>query len=313
MLAFGALVPNSDFVVDVTQIQNLPLSNFLYAVVTYSPTAVDADYGATGYDFTMGDINCRTNSFFDYKGNGVPAAKLDLWIDNVEFDPTEKNVKIPIKSRLVDGVELLGGFKIDVLQLRFNQSLFYPTSLSSGTIISMESQAALPNGQRDLLLSVAIDNINLDKKAGETTISNIIGNAMLGDATFTPISVESIVYSQKNLVSSIENSIKGGLSIKVCNEGGPRLLTSTNPINIKKQFINQSLDLELTMPEIGKYEFSFFDLTGLTVFSTNFTKELGSTDIKYLSINTDLLNSGKYFLLLKSPNREKLESITITK
>jgi len=296
-------VNDPEWINNVTSIEDKLLVDSIFGLMTLQPTTQGAKTFRTDFEFDM-SANCLDNSYFTFIGSASPAASIRITMPKLEADPTEKNYQIPISALIFDGVDSISGLTISNLQLKFDQSLFYPKSLSKGKIISYNTIG------NDLEIKLEIDSINLNRN--EKVITYLIGDVLLGNKELTPIIIDSVIYVQKNLVNKIE-PIAGELKIKICKEGGNRLLEQTKPIQIKTLQQKEKIDLNLVLPEVSDYTLELMDTKGSQLQLFKFTRSITDANTKFMSIDIRDVSAGAYYLILRSQNKFTTEPILIIK
>lgn len=300
-----SITPNTDqeWLSITSMIENRLLVDSLFGEMTLRPNTQGAKSLRIDFEFDM-SANCVDNSYFSFIGNAAPAASIRITMPKLEAEPTEKNFQIPISALIFDGVDSVSNLTISNLQLKFDQSLFYPKSLTKGKITSYKTVG------NDLVIKLEIDSISLNRN--EQVITNVIGDVLLGNKELTPIVIDSVVYVQKNLVNKVE-PIAGELKIIICKEGGNRLLEQTKPIQIESLQQLEKIDLNLVLPEVGDYTLELMDAKGSQLHLFKFTRNINESNEKSMSIDIREFGAGAYYLILRSPNKFATKPILIIK
>ena len=253
--------------------------------------------------------NCEENIYVSLEGTGIPPRIMTLRLPRIELiDPRTENHSIPIFAKVEN--DTLLNYKIDTLEISFNRALFYPKTLQNGQIL----YKYIVNGK--YLLGLQINNINLNELNKEVEIARLVGDVLLGNDTATTLEFSRIGQFDTERVQRIETT-NGYLSIKVCREGGNRLLeVQNNPvgITISPIPITEDAEIKLKLLEIGYHKLELFNLNG------NLIKEIASFIIthneakeKSLVLNIRDISNGVYLLKLTTPTSYVTTLIVVNK
>lgn len=274
----------------------LYVGNKLTIPITFSPNNIQSYNDSLQFSYQIGNCPVLTKTIY-LIGEGVPAVNFTVYIPEIITEPTNDNLLIPVFGKVENPTDSLVGFNIDTIQIEFNRTLFFPKNIQANNGIILSNSI---NGN-DRILDLNLRNIILNSK--DTLLCYINGNAMLGDTDTTPLKITKIKYSQINMVSNI-NSIDGKLTIKICENGGKRLLKVNSPLSgiIKPNPSNGDIELDLDLLESGFYKIVLTDLTGHSETLDNF--EISRTSEKHYSKKLILKNysSGLYRILIQSPS-----------
>lgn len=176
----------------------------------------------------------------------------------------------------------------------------------------------------------AVDN-NLSKKLESTSeIINIKGqwdkssNVLaefevkvgLGNSIFTSLNIDEFYWTDFNGDKlDIENEKKSGnfKILGLCDEGGIRLInpnTSVSLLNIAPNPSDGNVCITLSLIESGFSTINVLNSLGQVIYEKSFTEFTGIENI-YLS--SELLASGHYFIILKTPTITKTQKFIIYK
>lgn len=253
--------------------------------------------------------NCDEKVYVSLEGMGLPPRILTLRLPNLELiDPRERNFAIPVFAKVEN--DTLVNLKIDTVEIQFNRSLYYPKSMTNGKILY---QNVLNN---DRILGFEISNINISDTNREVKVAEIIGDVMLGNDTATIIKINYISNADSLRINEI-HKVDGSLSIKVCSEGGNRLLEEHNqPVTIvvNPMPISENAKIELNLLEMGYHRIDLYDLQGNLISEVdNFIIKGNDDKTKYINLNTNKLAGGVYLLKLTTPSDYKTALIIVVK
>jgi len=234
---------------------------------------------------------------------------MTLRIPNLELlDPRWTDYPIPIYAKLEN--DTLQNYNIDTLLLEFNRSLFYPKTVTNGRIISNN----IVNHNR--IIGVEINNINIAQLNVERKIAEIVGDVLLGNDTATAINFLSVSNPDALRVQEfyLEN---GSLSIKVCSEGGNRLLDVHNrPVTIivSPNPFSDNTSITLNLLENGFHKLELYNLNGVMVDEIS-SFEIGQSvnKEKTVYINSSRLANGVYLLKLTTPTTYYTKLLVVNK
>ncbi len=266
--------------------------------ITFLPTNLIDYNDSILIKFQIG--TCPIDSIYiQLNGKGVPAKNIKIWLPNISTTPDQDNFEIPIYGKLEKAGDNLQGFILDTLIISFDRSIFYPTSVNGSNSIILKN--VLEQNNRKLYISLR--NINLNDN--DSLIAKVIGYTMLGSTDTTTLFIDTIMYSQVNIVTKIEKQ-NGFLQIETCQKGAKRLLTfANNPligiINPNPNF--GSFDIEFNLIESGKYILKISDLNGKEITLDEFYINKGN-DKKYNKHFevSNILSLGYYRVVLITPS-----------
>lgn len=275
--------------------------------VTFSPSAVGPINGQIRVFYKINnDENCMEDVLLLIKGNG--AAKVSISVDDMTIDPTNDNVKIPVKMRIAEGLENINAMKIDTLAISYNYTQFYPNSAENGVILNSEISDIANNTATTYISS---NVFNLDTT--EINVVSLVGSALLGNVQKADLKIEKSIFNQENLIG--EKIIKNGsLTTIVCEEGdNPRLLTNSTPMKLSVNVNNNILNLSCEVIELGHHKLEIYNLNGELLKSNQFEHTLSNYKNYEFNFNIDEFTNGMYIIRFSSQNRSKISKITIIK
>lgn len=280
--------------------------------VTYTPSAVGPINGQIRVFYKINnDDNCLEDVLLLIKGNGKPAAKVSISVEDMTIDPTNDNLKIPVKIRITEGLENINSMKIDTLAISYNYTQFYPNSVENGSILNSEISNIATNTATTYITS---NLFNLDTI--ERNVVSLVGSAMLGNIQKSDLKIEKSIFNQENLIG--EKIIKNGsLNTIICEDGdNPRLLTNSTPMKLSVNVNNNILTLNCEVIELGNHKVEIYNLNGELIKSNQFEHTLSNNSnnrIYDFTFNIDDFANGMYIVRFSSQNRSKISKITIIK
>ena len=255
----------------------------------------------TVYKLTVTDylqIKASDSLTVTVSANPTATIKATDLFENPKF---VKQYQSKISLIISDGTLIGTNCKPDRIRavIRLNKNLFYPNdSISSkwdNSFVTMTKEAPVPT----LVLNAQIINFE--------------GTVLLGDTTYTPIFIDSLIFIGAQMQTTLQNGsltltgvheVNGEKRLLQFNWGAKFLQVAPNPTNGQLNLIIESSNPQNSILELQ-------NLLGekLTFYELNLNKNI--EDIK-LSL-PDNLNSGQYLLILKSTNNVDLKQIFIIK
>jgi photosystem II stability/assembly factor-like uncharacterized protein len=232
---------------------------------------------------------------------GAPGAALEL--PEVTADVRDDDVAIPIRT---EGplAQTACAAETMTLTLAFNASLYFPRTVSRGRI----TDSRIVGGERQL--TIAFDRAELASVTD--VLTTITGNAMLGNATETPIDVVAITF---NGASAPPIADPGRLVLTgICTEGDSPRLLAPRAFGIDRIVPNPSrgaATVEIRTQSVGRHILEVYALDGRLAWSTAFSSD-GTTDRYTFALPADLGN-GAYQVVLRADDRRDVETLIITK
>ncbi len=224
-------------------------------------------------------------------------------IPELEFNPRERNVSIPIN--IYDSDDLIDCTpEFAYIFLSWNYTLFNPMSAKAGGVtLPLEKNLKLQDGNWEVNFSIPDSLIN----KGRDILAEVIGDVLLGDTNETVLTINKIQWGNLDPEQDLQN---GRLRLTgLCEQNGKRLLTYDEAAEIVSIIPNPA-DGQVTVvvnhdKATSGIRLTITDLVGRIVYQNNFTylqegknATGGSTDnsmrkIDY-SIPTSMLKSGVY-------------------
>lgn len=243
------------------------------------------------------------------KGTSMAGDTLLIYTkDMIEVEPNIDQYRIPIYAKLISadaGVDKSANITISNLDIDFNKTIYFPMTITNGAYTRRETDVA------STLLSITMDKPVTVSSTDEVILTELVGPTMLGnkkDNLFhlnsTPSLMDSTGISTIIATSSFFN-------LKVCPEGGDRLLEYTKGFDYSLANTFQSITIEAHLVEPGLHRVRLMDMTG----KTELIKEIDRTnnDGNDYSIAYDIshLSSGVYYILFETPARYKTHKLII--
>ncbi len=260
--------------------------------VEFAPTEVRAYLDTL--EFTIIEPCNETRSVI-LKGEGRPALSARVWLPNMLVDPKARDMKIPVYMTLGEkGVEV-SQLSITA-KLKFNGALFIPRRL--GTEGSIVSSTIDSFGNR--IFEFTAQNLQISDT--DSILTEIVGDALLGDVESTPLEMSDFIIFPDTIFSPIypENGI---LKLKICKDGGDRLLLRNMPIDMfaNPNPANSELNIRGTVLESGVHTLELADVRG----NSQVIEVWNSDTIKEFDFDVDITgySSGMYYLILRTPDR----------
>ena len=230
--------------------------------------------------------------------------------DMLEVEPNIDRYRIPIYGKLISsnaGVEKSANITISNLDIDFNKTIFFPMTITNGTFTRRETDAA------STLLSINMENAVAVNTSDEVILTELVGPTMLGDKkdnlfhlSATPSLLDSTGISTIIATSSFFN-------LKVCSEGGDRLLEYTKGFNYTLINSLQSIVIEAHLVEPGVHRVRLMDMTGKTELVKEIVRTNNDGNDYSIEYDTSHLSSGVYYILFETPARYKTHKLIIIK
>ncbi|MBC8144374.1 MAG: hypothetical protein H7X80_02245, partial [bacterium] len=219
-------------------------------------------------------------------------------------DPHDKNFRMPVRivARNMPGEcapTLVG------LTVTFDENLFFPTGVTRGRIASN----TVVSGMR--VVRIEFDGANVIDSA---IITHLVGAVLLGDTIATAMQLDSVVWAGAAVATTTSD---GRVRLSpVCEEGGPRLLSSRS-VSILRVTPNPTRDA--AMVQVRTYEgntahLDVYSTSDARVFTTTWNSDAGGDggDIREVRLPADL-PSGAYRVVLRSAGEITTTLLLVTK
>lgn len=249
----------------------------------------------------MSERGCTGTASVTITVGGAGAGSLEL--PEVTADVRDDNVEIPI--RMIDpAVQSACDPETASITVAFNGSLFYPRSVTRGRIAS----STLVGSERRVTIELGRE----DFAAAGDVVTTIVGNAMLGNALETPITVTSMIWNGTPITPDIA---PGRLALTgVCSTAnGPRLLNPSG-FGINKIAPNPAsgpVSVAIRSGGPGIHVVDVYSRLGELLSSTPW--ESTAADQEHTIALPGELQSGAYEVVLRSGTHRDTETLFITK
>jgi hypothetical protein len=223
----------------------------------------------------------------------------------LQVDPTLNDFHIPVYAKIDNNGGKITGASFSAT-IGFNQTLFFPTALSTGGTFTMVKQ----NGQR--LITFDAQNVSIDNS--ENSLLDIIGYTMLGDTEKTDLFWVNFQWAASaNLTPP--TTINGSLEIAICDKGQKRLLTIIPAalIIVKPNPINDVFEIQVKIRESGEHKLELVNINGSVIELMKWVVGLDDNPDYLFKFNTDNISDGFYYILLRTPSEAKLAPVFILK
>ncbi len=236
----------------------------------------------------------------------------DLFVyakDMLEVEPNIDEYRIPIYGRISNIANEAGkntDVKITKMNISFNKTVFFPMSVTNGSLKSMITNPSLTTIEIDMESSV---NVTED----EILLTELVGATLLGNEKDNLIFISNSIELEET--SGISEIIPSGalFNLTICQEGGDRLLEYKDGLDYDLQQINGKISVDATLIESGKHTFSIMDMTGKKTLIREVDRTRDSDSEISLEYDISNLTSGVYYITLETPARIKTEKIVIVK
>ncbi len=260
--------------------------------ISFRPTALDL-FGDTLV--VIVDAPCPDTLRIALSGRGTKdSISAKVWMTNVQAE-IQENVSLPVycqfsTNRDYNGVDL-------ELSVRMNAYIFFPQSVSSGTIVSNTVAG------RERTLTIQMTNVNV--RSGEK-LCEVLGMALADRDTLTL--THPHVRWIKGLSASTTDSA-GSLLVNGCKGDHFNIESRTTmSLKVSPNPANPDLHLDLSSSIQSNHLVQVYSVSGELMFSQTLSpKPEGLQYDHYLSD----LSSGVYFVFVTSGNQHLHERVTV--
>ncbi|MFH1050017.1 MAG: choice-of-anchor D domain-containing protein [bacterium] len=232
-----------------------------------------------------------------------PALSATVWLPYLLVEPTARDMKIPVYMRLDESGKEISGLSITA-KLEFNSAVFIPRRLSTeGNVIS---NTVDNNGNRIF----EFDAQNLHISDTDSILTEIVGDALLGDIESSPLVLSEFNFAPDTIFAPIFPE-DGELRLKICKEGGNRLLLRGMPLDLfaNPNPANSEINITGNVLESGIHSIELMNVRGnskvLESWNSDTNKEFDFT------IDISGYSSGMYYLILRTPARISVRPVFI--
>lgn len=250
---------------------------------------------------------CQETKQIILKGNGKPALSARVWLPKLKLKPYLRNYHIPIYMTFDEAGNDMQNIAFNT-EIKFNSTVFYPSSVSSNAQI-ISNYVDVDNNR---ILTIKATNVNINDN--DSTTVDIIGSTLLGSTDYTDIIFDSFNWDMANVISPVQAE-NGRIDLLICREGQNRLLNYGNPLqfSIQPNPASDEIIIKGNALEKGVHQIEMVNLQGENKIIEKWNvKNDGNKNFEF-KINTDDFISGFYFIILRSPAKVKTHSLFIIK
>ncbi len=276
----------------------------IIVTVTFSPDSIK--YYEDTLKFKTHTSSCDDGLDVVVNGYGAPEKVVHFSLPVlVNVSPDQTNYKIPVKGRLEDINESVSGSSFSA-EISFDSTLFYPTGLTSGTLVNMSTSG------KDRIISIKVDNVNISRT--DSLITNIVGYTLLGDTDSTGLNWVSFKWLSGEPIGQplLED---GSMLIQICDKGQKRLLRVGNPVQLTvlPNPADEYINVTASVLETGTHSIELMNIQGETRQLVAWDVNPESNKNYVFKIDLGGLTSGMYELILKTPMRQSAVPLFIVK
>lgn len=262
----------------------------------FTPNGTPMVYNDT-VRFVIENAYCSTTAIIPIRGTGVNPVRASLKLPIIlEADPSLKNYRIPILLT----VQNISSFatQTDSLYCRVSvdASLFFPTSITNGSLRSIERVG------NKRIVDFVITGLVIRDQVNEV-LTEIVGDILLGQNEVSPLLFENVQWRGVGL----DSIVNGQLDISICQEGGQRLLLGSTVFvaMIHPNPTNSDVRIEVAPREVGLHTVTLYDMTGSSMMKPiQFEPKLEITGMSTHTHTIDVskLSIGVYRIVVQTPS-----------
>lgn len=278
--------------------------------IEFSPLAAQTYSDMLRLKYTD-DVCPDEYKIIEISGTGVDRGTIYVELPVLsDINPSLRSYKIPVYAWLGEdsGVnETLIGFS--EIPISFNANLFFPTGASKGVMTYTKPD----DRTRNVLITI---NQNFTLTMQKQVITELVGDVLLGDVTSSQLEFGNVAFlDTSGAESGAVTPTNGSLSIRICEQGGKRLLTPKYPLSIGI-FPNPATDkfnVKAVVLEAGAHRLELIGMRGETyALKSWIVSKDGPFEFEFVFSAKDFSN-GIYYLRLQSPTENIVQPVFIVK
>lgn len=212
-----------------------------------------------------------------------------IWFPDTLVSLSSKQISLPVYGMLSSGI--CGDLQLYFnAELRFDAMLFYPESVTNGTIVNNY----VNNGEQVL----EIEGIEAVLGVDSTIILEVIGKPLLGETDVTELKIEKFELTN----SPVGNNLING-TMKLYGDCNPdeRRVTLNEPtiVRMSPNPASESVKVIIDSDERGKFAVEVYSAEGSLMETREWTSFSGETTT--IHINPSDYTSGMYRVVVKTP------------
>lgn len=251
------------------------------------------------------DGSCQDTILVIIKGEGMPASEITIFIPDQVIDPTLAYVELPIMAQITNGISSVPNFQIQDFSITMDRYTFHPQNLSKGRINSI----TYPNND-EFTINISIDDVEVTQELKQ--ISSLYAIPLLGNKEFSTIILNDLQIDKSGIFSNVIYQ-PANVQLIICKADGDRLLKNNHLIELKVSDLNNSLSIKGSIIEAGYNQVDIISIDGKTLFSENWTREIGGENEFDFNVIINQLSNGLYIVRLTTPNDVLTQKIIINK
>jgi hypothetical protein len=236
----------------------------------------------------------------------APAASVIYSTPYLQVDPHTKDYHIAINIESAPGATLCDPSQMTI-ELRFYASLFFPRSVTQGSIIAN----TVSGDFRTITISLAGA-----AQVANGALTEVVGDVMLGISESTPLTLVSVRCGGVQVGDSVRS---GDLAMtgRYCEQGSDRLLEYRKGFGITKIVPNPArtgIAVNVETVALDETNLEIYSSYGERIFATSWIP--ASADASEMTRDIALpadLPSGLYQVVLRSPGRRDTQTLIIAK
>lgn len=263
-------------------------------------TEVEIEFTDAGTNGIFNDVLTLTGTpsctpwTVDITGSRSAAAVL-LSVPALVADPHDRGFRIPV--RLKSGDLSMAADRQFVIEVKYNDALFFVKSCSNGRIIKIDTLGS----EHRIVVTVQ----GTTPSSG-TVLTELVGDVLLGDTVETPIEVA--VVNWEDVVGSVEENGTLRLVNTTDNEGLERLIRDRGRLlgigRVQPNPANTEAKVLVNTVEIGEHVLEVYDTGGRRIYHVSWVENSTSLNApKEIVLPVKQFPVGSFNLVLKTPTR----------
>lgn len=277
--------------------------------ITFTPT-VNQNYDDT-LNLKVSINGCDFLLPVALRGTALAGDTLLIYTkDMFDIEPNIDQFRIPIYGKLKSadaGVDKSASVTISNLDIDFNKTIYFPMSITNGSFTRRETDGA------STLLSINMDNSVTVNSTDEVILTELVGPTMLGNKKENLFHLNATPSLEDSTGISTIIATSSFFNLKVCTEGGDRLLEYTDGFNFTLIKSFESIVIDAHLVEPGLHKVRIMNMTGKTELIEEIVRLNSDKNDYSIEYDTSNLSSGVYYVLFETPARYKTHKLIIIK
>ncbi|MCX6154887.1 MAG: hypothetical protein NT007_12085 [Candidatus Kapabacteria bacterium] len=273
-------------------------------IVNFVPDKVQSYTDVLKFDVLIN--TCPEILPVNLSGAGSPPVSMEIFLPDTTVESTFRDFHLPVWYNSKNIIDPLTGMSVN-FTFKYNTNLYYPQSVSNGTLINGLDSASFGRA------NISLKNITLQSGTNQI-LTEIIGATLLGSIESDSLLIDNLTWSPVTVMPQVTHK-DGKLTTKICKAGGSRLILKRQSptLIIKPNPASDAIDIDATTLMIGEHKLDIIDLQGNSINLIKWNISDINENHYNFEFDTKTISTGTYFMMLTGPGNRIVVPVYIIK